>query len=388
MRNVPIADWRPTEREREAIQAVLDSQRLSYGPISRQFETEFAALHGCRYGVLSNSGTSSLQVALQALKELHSWRDGDEVIVPALTFVATVNVVLHNRLKPILVDINPDTYNMNVSGLERVINGRTRVLIPVHLFGQPAPVGQLLPLRQDGFSIIEDSCESVLATHWGKPVGSFGDIGCFSMYMAHHVQTGVGGMSITNNPDYAKKMRSLVNFGLDISELPSGEAYEPSMLARKFKFNSVGHSARITELEAALGLAQLPDLSENIKKRQANADYLIRGLSDLEQREILRLPHVAPGSTHSRMMFTFTVLSESKHGLMRHLSENGIGVRDAVPLLRQPCYKGLWNPDDYPVASFVDEHGLYIGCGPHLAHGDLDYVLEVIHGYFRSTNPG
>ena len=381
---VTVGDWRVTDRERQLVNQVLDSGRLSYGPVSRRFERGFAKTHGCFYGVLSNSGTSSLQVSLQAMKELHGWEDGDEVIVPAVTFVATANVVLHNRLTPVLADVDPLTYNIDTLDMVEKITPRTRAIIPVHLFGQPAFMRMIVDavVMQD-IRIIEDSCETMFATHHGQPVGSWGDIGCFSTYMAHLITTGVGGISTTDNPEYAVKMRSLVNHGRDSIYLDTDTESTKEVIERRFRFTSVGHSFRVTELEAALGLAQLECHESMIEKRQRNARYLIRALDWLEVAEKAQLPTIWPDdNTHSFMMFPIVLLSGNKAEFANHLESHGIETRDMLPLTNQPVYKGMWDPEDYPVAEWINKNGLYIGCHQYLEREDLAYTVQVIEDYF------
>ena len=173
-------------------------------------------MHGCRFGVLSNSGTSALHVAVAALKEIHGWADGDEVIVPAVTFVATINVVIHNNLTPVLVDVDPHYYELDPDGVENAVTARTRAMIPVHLFGQPCDMDPLMDIaRRHDLRVIEDSCETMVAKYKGRTVGSFGDIACFSTYVAHLLTTGVGGLNTTNSPEYAVSLRSLINHGRD-----------------------------------------------------------------------------------------------------------------------------------------------------------------------------
>lgn len=377
---VTLGTYTTTPAIRAAVSAVLDSGRLSYGPVSRQYEQRFAEMHGCGYGVVSNSGTSSLVVALQALKELHGWRDGDEVIVPALTFVATVNAVLHNRLTPVLVDIDPLTFNIDTDLIGDAITNRTRCIMPVHLFGQPANMAMVRGLAKIyNLSVIEDSCETMLATFAGHPVGSLGDIGCFSTYTAHLLVTGVGGMATTNNPDYAQTMRSLVNHGIDLTELPNGQEYDPTFLARKFRFVRAGHSFRMTELEAAIGLAQLDDLPCMIEKRRANGEYL---RTALKQHELFtQMPE--QNTTHSWMVFPM-VLNEhlSKWDMMRHLQARGIECREMLPLTSQPCYG--FDETAYPVAAWVNRCGLYVGCHQDLTGEQLDYMIQAIGGFLRN----
>jgi dTDP-4-amino-4,6-dideoxygalactose transaminase len=374
---------------REMVNQVLDSGRISYGPFSRQFEDSFAKIHECHYAVLSNSGTSSLQVALQTLKELHGWKDGDRVLVPAVTFVATVNVVLHNNLTPVLVDVDPRYYDINVEQMTKALwgNPNIRCIIPVHLFGQPCDMKGVTEavdwLDDRDIKVIEDSCETMFAEHYCKPVGAWGDIACFSTYVAHILTTGVGGIATTNNTDYAAKMRSLVNHGRDGIYISIDDDVDAAreVISRRFNFTSIGHSFRITELEAALALAQLETWQENITARQLNAARLSAGLEHLQNR--LQLPAVRANSSHSYMMWPIVLREGNKWDLIYHLEERGIETRELLRLTDQPCYRGMWDPSDYPVAKWLNEQGLYLGCHPGLARYDIDYMVEVIDGYFR-----
>lgn len=376
---ITLGAYHTTPAIRSAVNAVLDSGRLSYGPVTRHYEQRFADMHGCTYGVASNSGTSSLVVALQTLKELHHWQDDDEVIVPALTFVATINAILHNRLTPVLVDIEPITYNINPWRIEDAITRRSRCILPVHLFGQPANMKVISRIaRLRNLQVIEDSCEAMLACWEDRPVGAWGDIACFSTYTAHLLVTGIGGMATTNNPDYAKVMRSLVNHGIDLTELPNGEQYDPTFLARKFRFTRIGHSFRITEIEAAIGVAQLQDLPVAIARRRENAQYLNSRLAPLTSQ--LMLPHTHERATHSWMVYPIVLNEGSKWPLMRHLQQHGIECREMMPLTCQPCYR--FREDDYPVAKWVNRCGVYLPVAQHLTKIELDYMVDALMEYF------
>lgn len=364
---------------------VLQTGRLSYGPYSQRFEQEFSGRHGCKYGILSNSGTSSLLVALQALKELHGWQDGDEVIVPALTFVASVNVVLWNRLKPVLVDVEPDYYCINPALIERAITPRTRAIIPVYTFGQPCCMGQIDPIAAKyRLKILADSCEAMFVEHRGGLLGQWADITAFSTYAAHLLVTGVGGITITDNPDYARTMRSLVNHGMSYEDLSgSDNGFTPVKTRRDFVFDRVGHSFRITEMEAALGLAQLQEWRTIIGKRMLNAAYLTEKLTPFE--DYLQLPKVRPHTQSSFMMFAIVCKQPGiRDSLTRQLEQHGIETRRMLPLIQQPVYKGLWNPKDYPVALNIDANGFYLGCHQHLTTEDLDYIIEAVGEFFGS----
>jgi dTDP-4-amino-4,6-dideoxygalactose transaminase len=186
--------------------------------------------------------------------------------------------------------------------------------------------------------IIEDSCETMFASYNGKRVGSLGDIGCFSTYVAHLLVTGVGGINTTNDPDYAVRMRSLMNHGrdsiyisIDDDKNKTGEELR-MIIAKRFEFTSVGHSFRATEMEAALGLAQLEDWETMITTRRANARALISGLAPLAS--YLQLPEIRPGSEHSFMMFPVVLLDQPKAELVNFLERNGVETRDMLPLTK------------------------------------------------------
>jgi len=365
------------------------SIRLSYGPKSKQFEKSFSSIHGCKYGVLSNSGTSSLQVALQALKEVHNWEDGAEVIVPATTFVATANIVLHNNLKPVFIDVDKDNYGLDISLLEKAITPKTRCIIPVHLFGISNSIEDIKIVlskinRLDDIKIIEDACEAAFSTS-GKQqirVGSMGDIGCFSFYVAHTLTTGIGGMAITDNPIYAEYMRSLVNHGWDRVVRPVDiSEYDFDEIKKRYNFSKVGHSFRVSELEAALGLGQLETYQESLNKRYLNVKAIIAKLKPLADRGLLQLPPSIP----SLMMFPIVCLKEDKWELIKYLEKNGVEIREMLPLINQPIYADLLKQDDFPVSQMLIKRGLYIGCHHFMEADDIDKIGSVFNEYFGGT---
>lgn len=386
MKHIGVGTFTPTARSRELLLEVHDSGRISYGPMSREFERQFAEIHGCTFAVLSNSGTSSIQVALQALKELHGWQDGDEVIVPAVTFVATVNAVLHVNLTPVLVDVDPMYYEIQPSAILSVITERTRAIMPVHLFGQPCDMTAIMSIAKTyNLKVVEDSCECMFVRHEGRYAGSFGDVGCFSTYVAHLLTTGVGGLGTTSDPAIAAKMRSLVNHGRDgiYLEIDDGRGATGERLreiiSKRFRFESVGHSYRITELEAALGLAQLETWEAMIATRQAHARYLTERLAPYN--DVIQTPAIRPFTEHAFMMYPLVLRNEGKEGLTAWLEERGIETREMLPLTNQPVYTGLIDETKYPVAQWINRSGFYVGCHQDLTYEDLDTILATIHSY-------
>ncbi len=383
-----------SDNEKRYVNQALDNNRLSYGPFTKRFEQEFASIHDTRHAVMSNSGTSALQVALAALHEKYGWQDGDEIIIPAVTFIATSNVAIMLNLKPVFVDVDPQTYNIDPKLIEEKITSRTKAIVPVHLFGLPADMEPIMEIaRKHNLRVVEDSCETMFVKAYGKPVGSHGDIGCFSTYVAHFLVTGVGGLSITSDDELAVTMRSLCNHGRDgiylsIDDDKDKHGKELStIIERRFNFIRLGYSYRVTELEAALGVAQLEIKDSILKTRQANAAYLIKGLKPLEDAGHIQLPSVPDYAEHAYMLFP--VIDKDPEGskeLTLHLEEHAIETRPMMPLINQPFYIERFGDieDDYPVAKQINAGGFYIGCHQGFTTDDLDYIINTFNSFFRS----
>jgi perosamine synthetase len=390
-REIGVGGFAVSRLARRYVKQVLDSNRLSYGPFHRRFEAAFAREHDSRHALFMNSGTSALQIALQALKEKHGWRDGDEVIVPAITFIATSNIVLHNRMKPVFVDVDPLTYTLDPRRLEAAVTRRTRAVIPVHLLGLPADMDAINAIaRRRGLKVIEDSAETMFARYKGRKVGSLGDIGCFSTYVAHYIVTGVGGLATTSDPKLAVRMRSLMNHGRDSIYLSIDDdknakgAKLHEIAAKRFKFVSVGHSYRATELEAALGLAQLEEKDGIVKARVALAERLTEGLREFGDR--LQLPYQPADRDHTYMLYGVVLRGKDKTKLVNFLEDRGVETRDLLPLLNQPVYRKMFGELErkYPIARELNRSGFYVGCHQYMTPADADYVIAQFRAYFRS----
>ncbi len=390
-REIGVGGFAVSPRARRYIGEVLRSNRLSYGPFHRRFEAAFAAEHDSRHAVFCNSGTSALHIAVQALKEKHLWKDGDEVLVPAVTFIATSNVVLHNRLKPVFVDVDPLTYSIDPAKIEAKLTRRARAVIPVHLLGLPADMDPIraIAARRD-LKIVEDSAETMFARYKGRKVGSLGDVGCFSTYVAHYIMTGVGGLATTNDPDLIIRLRSLMNHGRDSIYLSIDDDKDAvgarlrEIVAKRFQFVSVGHSFRATEFEAALGLAQLEKKDAIVKARAATARRLTAGLREFEDR--LQLPACPPDRDHVFMLYGLVLRGRDKTELVNFLETRGVETRGLFPLLNQPVYRRLFGDLEprYPVARMLNRSGFYIGCHQFMTADDVDYVIEQFRAFFRS----
>ena len=381
-----------TPLAKKYVNQVLKSGRFSYGPFLKSFENKFAQLHNRKFAISVNSGTSALQVAVHALKTIDGWKDGDEILVPALTFIATSNVVLLNNLRPVFVDIDPLTYNMDPRKIEEKITKKTRAIIPAHLCGLPADMIAIKKIAgKHNLRIIEDSCETMFVKRDGHVTGSIGDIACFSTYIAHLLTTGVGGLALTNDPELAVKLRSLVNHGRDSiyisidDDKGKNKKELKEVISRRFSFVDIGYSYRLTEFEGALGLAGLARYKEDLKIRKRNAALLQSGLSKF--RKYIQLPTIPRGSEHAFMMFPIVVIDKrfSADELVNWLEEYRVETRSLLPLLSQPIYRKIFGDieSNYPVARFIRENGFYIGCHTQLRPSDIQYIVSVFAEFFH-----
>jgi perosamine synthetase len=377
-RKLGVGDVRISDLGKQYVNDVLDTNRLSYGKYSRRFEREFADIHRRKFSVLVNSGTDALRIGLAAMKEHYDWPDGSAVLVPALTFVASLNVVLQNNLRPVLVDIEPDYYGIDQTAFVRAMVEKPVAVMPVHLFGQPAFVPSPDFAARFGVRVITDSCETMFVDKC-----AWGDVSCFSTYACHIVNTGVGGIATTNDPKLAVLMRSLANHGRDgIYTGIDDELGQVETIKARFKFDRPGYSSRVTEFEAALGCAELARWEWNIAQRQQAAAFLIRELRNLP----LGLPKERVAGEHAYMMLPLRATDrETRDRLVTHLEARGIETRYSLPLTNQPYLKALFGADvedRYPVAKAVNETGLYIGITPWLTQDDLDYIVAAFRSFY------
>ncbi len=383
-----------TEQEKGYVLEAMNSERLSYGPFSRKFEREFAEKHDSTFGVFVNSGTSALSIAVACLKETEGWKDGEEVLVPALTFVATSNVVFDHNLVPVFVDCDSKTYNIDPAKIEEKITPKTRAIMVVHLFGMTADMDPIMAIaKKHNLRIIEDSCETMGVRYKGKKAGSFGEISCFSTYVAHLIVTGVGGLAVTSDERYAEILRSLANHGRDSIYISidddkdiDGAAFQ-QVIKRRFRFVRRGYSFRATEMEAALGLGQLERLESILDKRQKNATWLVERLQKFES--YLQLPSFDPAvQEHAFMMFPIVIkpgAAFSKWDMIKHLEEWNVETRDMLPLINQPVYAAMnIRQEDFPVAHWVNESGFYIGCHQGFKQKELEYIAAVFENFFEN----
>lgn len=349
------------------VKNVLDRGWLGYSLYMPRFEKEVAEIHGAKYGILVNSGTDALRIALATLKELHKWPKDAEVIIPGVTFVATANAVLQNGLKPVFADVQLETANIEPREIATRVTPMTRAVLAVHLFGLPANMPALIEVCQRyKLKLLEDSCET-FGVHKLQ-----GDMAAFSFYMSHHVSTGVGGMILTKNEQYARIARSYMNHG----RIDDGT---------HFQFGRSGYSSRITEMEAALGIASLEKFNEGLKQRRKLADLYYDRILELEVHHLMPKAY----ANHSYMFYPILIhgmyvnATGKRDKLLLYLRKHGIESREAMPLINQPVFKDLYKKGSCPNAETWTANGLLLPLHPLMSEQDVERVCGVVKRFFH-----
>lgn len=385
------------------IQLLVDSGLdfwLTTGRYAAQFEEEFARLFGLRYAMLTNSGSSANLLALTCLtsptlKE-KALRAGDEVITMAAGFPTTINPIIQNGLVPVLVDVDVPTYNVDTSQLEAALSDRTRAIVLAHTLGNPFDLERVTDFaRKYDLWLIEDCCDAVGATYQGRQVGTFGDLATVSFYPAHHITMGEGGCVLTNRPPLKTLIESFRDWGRDCWCVPGaantcGKRFEwqlgdlPYGYDHKYTYSHIGYNLKLTDMQAAVGVAQLRKLSTFIATRRRNFQFLYENLRDLE--EFFILPKATAGAEPSWFGFPLAVRPEapfSRNEVLRHLDSHKIATRLLFGgnLMRQPAYQGVNHRKvgDLANSDFVMNQVLWMGVWPGLSEQMLSYVVDTLH---------
>jgi CDP-4-dehydro-6-deoxyglucose reductase, E1 len=375
---------------------------LTTGRFAEQFEREFAKFVGVREAVLVNSGSSANLLAVAALTSQklgdRRLRPGDEVITLAAGFPTTVNPILQNRLVPVFVDVCIPTFNVDVSYLETALSDRTRAVFFAHTLGNPFDLDAVMAFaKKHGLWLIEDCCDALGSTYRGQKVGTFGDLATVSFYPAHHITMGEGGCVLTDKPLLRTLVESFRDWGRDCwcapgKENTCGKRFDwrlgelPHGYDHKYIYSHVGYNLKATDMQAAVGVAQLKKLPAFIEARKRNFAYLKSGLKDRNVEEHFVLPEATPNSDPSWFGFPLLVRETapfSRNALIDFLYEKKIGTRQLFGgnLVRQPAYAGLDHRvvGDLSNSDRVMNQVFWIGVYPGLTQAMLDYVLETIN---------
>ncbi len=373
---------------------------LTTGRFANQFQKQLAEFVGLRHAILVNSGSSANLVALSALTSSplgeRALQPGDEVITVAAGFPTTVNPILQNRLIPVFVDVTPPTYNVDVNQLEAALSPRTRAVILAHTLGNPFELATVTAFcKQHNLWLIEDSCDALGAAYDGKLVGTFGDLATLSFYPAHHITMGEGGAVLTNKPKLKTIAESFRDWGRDCwcdpgKDNTCGKRFDwqlgdlPYGYDHKYTYSHIGYNLKATDMQAAVGVAQLQKLPRFIEARRVNFDYLHAHLRGLQ--EFFLLPEATPNAQPSWFGFPVAVRPEApftRNQMVQFLESRKIGTRLLFGgnLVRQPAYRNAPHRaiGALPNADFVMNHVFWVGVFPGLTRPMLDFVIETFH---------
>jgi perosamine synthetase len=369
-RRVAIAEPDISGNEKKYVIECLDTNWISsQGEFVRRFERDFAARLGVRHALAVSNGTVALHLALVAL----GVGPGDEVIVPDLTFAATINTVLYVGATPVIVDVDPVTWNMCPKAVEAAITSRTKALMPVHLYGQPADMDTFNALaRKHKLFVVEDAAEAIGATYKGTPCGALSDAGCFSFFSNKLVTTGEGGMVVFQDDQVAERARRLRDHGMNP--------------AKRYWHNEVGFNYRLTNLQAAIGCGQLERLDKLFARKMQVAQHYRRRLSGMPE---ITLPADLPGLGNSHWMISvivdFAALDLTRTDFMARLAQAGIETRPLFyPLHDMPPYRPFNGGKAFPVTDHLSANGVSLPSGVLLEPAEIDYVCDVIENQVRT----
>jgi CDP-6-deoxy-D-xylo-4-hexulose-3-dehydrase len=373
---------------------------LTTGRYAAQFEKAFAEFWGLRHAILVNSGSSANLVALTCLTSPklrdRQLRPGDEVITVAAGFPTTVNPIIQNRLVPVFLDVQVPTYNVDVEQLEAALSPKTRAIMIAHTLGNPYDLARVTAFAaKHHLWLVEDCCDAAGATYQGKPVGTFGDIATCSFYPAHHITMGEGGCVLTDRPQLKTLAESFRDWGRDCwcdpgKDNTCGKRFGwqqgslPAGYDHKYTYSHIGYNLKVTDMQAAVGVAQLKKLPTFIEARRRNFRHLKAGLKDLQ--EFFILPEATPGSDPSWFGFPIAVRPGTRltrNSVVQSLERNRIQTRLLFGgnLLRQPAYAGIEHRviGDLKNTDFIMNQVFWIGVYPGLDAARLDYVIDVFH---------
>ncbi len=359
----------------DAVVSVLRSGWLTTGNKARQFEQEFAAKVGARYAVALNSCTAALHLALEAI----GLGEGDEVLVPTMTFAATAEVVTYFKAKPVLIDCLPATLNMNPDRLERAITPRTKAVIPVHFAGQPCNMGRILEIaHRHNLRVIEDAAHAFPASYQGKMIGSIGDSTCFSFYATKNITTGEGGMITTDDPDWADRIRRMSLHGLSRDawkRYTNQGSWYYEIVAPGFKYN-------LTDMAAALGLSQLQKADRFWKARERYAALYAEGFRDVPEIEPLGIHADVQHAWHLYVIqLDLDRLALTREAFIERLQQRQIGCSvHFIPLHLHPFYRDTWGyrAEEFPVASRAFHRMVSLPLYSRMSDTDIQRTIEAV----------
>lgn len=354
---IPMAKPVMGDEEKQAVLKVLESGIIAQGPVVKEFEQAFAEMCGVRHAIATTNGTTALHIALLA----NGIGEGDEVITSPFTFIASANSVLFVGAKPVFVDIDPKTFNMDPAKIEAAITPKTKAILPVHLYGLVCDMDPIMEIAEKhNLVVIEDACQSHSAGYGDKKAGSFGT-GTFSLYPTKNMTSAEGGMITTNDDEVDDLSRVVRNHGM----------------RRRYYHDQLGYNFRMTDVHAAIGNAQLGKLQGNNAKRRTNAKFYNENLKGVT------VPFVPEKNFHVYHQYTIRVPEGKRDALREHLNENEIGseIYYPLPIHKQGFYIDMFGEQSFPEAEFAAEEVLSLPVHPMVSQADLDKVAATINEF-------
>ena len=371
-----------TDDEVASVVETLRSGWLTTGPKVKQFEAEFSRYIGCRHAVAVNSGTAALHLALDAV----GIKEGDEIIVPTMTFAATAEVVLYFKAKPVLVDCQPDTLNIDPDQIEAAITSRTKAIIPVHFAGQPCEMDRILEIAKEyRLKVIEDAAHALPASHQGKRVGTIGDITCFSFYATKTITTGEGGMITTESDEYADRMRMMSLHGI------SKDAWKRYTSEGSWYYEVLhpGYKYNLTDIAAAIGLEQLKKCQQFQEARKRIATIYNYAFADVPE---IRTPTCGSHIEHAWHLYVIQLglerLRIGRSEFIEALKKEGIGTSvHFIPLHLHPLYRDTfgYRPQDFLTASAVFDRIISLPIYPRMIETNVEAVIAAVKKIAREN---
>ena len=371
MRNIKFGKPMIGNEERNAVQKVLENDILVHGPVSRDFENAFADFTGSEHAVTLSSCTAGLHLSYHCM----GIGDGDEIIVPAETHVATVHAVEYVKAKPIFIDAEISTGNIDIDRVEENITDKTRAISIVHYLGMPVDMIRIMEIAEKyKLKVIEDCALGIGSTIDNKHVGLFGDTGCFSFYPVKHITTAEGGMLITKDKSLYEKINSMKAFGYD-------KTVSERKIPGEYDVNQLGYNYRMNEMQAAIGLEQMKKIDSFLKIRKENYIHLEKGLNEIDEVSLFQSSNDRLESSYYCLSLILSnSLASKRLDIIKSLKSKGIGtsIYYPKPIPHFAYYKEKYNfsDDSFPVAGKISYNSIALPVGPHLDIEDMKYIIE------------
>lgn len=372
--SIPITKPYFDEKELQKVKECLDSGWVTQGPMVQEFERLFCEYQNCKYGVAVSSCTAALHIAVMAL----GLKEGDEVIVPAYTWITSASCAEYVGAKARFVDVEKETMNIDPLKIEEAVTERTKAIVAVHLFGNPARMDEIMTIAERyHLRVIEDCACAIGTTYKGKKVGTIGDIGCFSFHPRKAITTGEGGMCSTNDRTLYEKLLQYRNHGA--SAVRKGDEYgKPYYMGI---YDDIGYNLRLSDIQAAVGVAQFEKIDMLLKDRKESAEYYIDRLSDFDK---IILPMADADCGHTYQSFVILIKSgdrELRNGIMDKMQMEGIQTRPgtiAITRTEYNCKKYGLKAGDYPIAEFCEDASITLPIYPFMEREEQDRIIKLL----------